>query len=83
MTGPGEGANFEKRVVFRPLTKAEFDSYRQETKEDELNVMKRDRVDIFKKKKQKRTKEKKVKRNEKKKMKRKSRMACRSLAWEG
>ena len=84
MTGAGEGAGFEKKIVFRPLTKEEFDSYRQETKEDELNVMKRDRVDIFrKKKKQKRTKAKQMKRNVKKKMRRKSRMACRSLAWEG
>ena len=83
MTGAGEGAGFEKKIVFRPLTKAEFDSYRQESKEDELHVMKKDRVDIFRKKKQKRTKAKQMKRNVKKKMKRKSRMACRSLAWEG
>ncbi len=31
MTGAGEGAGFEKKIVFRPLTKAEFDSYRQES----------------------------------------------------
>ena len=83
LTGPSAAENVEKKRVFRPLTKAEFETFRQETKEDEMNVMKKGRVDIFKKKKQKRTLEKKVKRNVKKKMKRKSRMACRSLAWEG
>ena len=83
LTGPSAAENVEKKRVFRPLTKAEVETFRQETKEDEMNVMKKGRVDIFKKKKSKRTVEKKVKRNVKKKMKRKSRMACRSLAWEG
>ena len=83
LTGPSAAENVEKKRVFRPLAKAEFETFRQETKEDETNVMKKGRVDIFKKKKSKRTVKKKVKRNVKKKMKRKSRMACRSLAWEG
>ena len=83
LTGPSAAENVEKKRVFRPLTKLKFETFRQETNEDETNVMKKGRVDIFKKKTQKRTLEKKVKRNVKKKMQRKSRMACRSLAWEG
>ena len=83
LSGPSQAENIEKKKVFRPLTKTEFESFRQETKEDEMNVMKKKRVDIFKKKKRTRTLGKKVKRNVKKKIKRKSKMACRSLAWEG
>ena len=66
MTGAGEGAGYEKKILFRPLTKAEFESFRQESKEDELHVMKKDRVDTFRKKPQKRSKEKKEEEDEKK-----------------
>ena len=38
-TGAGVGEGFEKKIVFRPLREEEFDSFRHESKTDELRVM--------------------------------------------
>ena len=73
---------FVDKRVRKALTKEEFDSFREETKEDEQRVMQKKEVDIgFKKRKP--TESRKQKRNESSKRRKKAKEPCGALAWHG
>jgi len=73
---------FVDKRVRKALTKEEFESFREETKEDELKVMEKKVVDIgFKKRKQ--TEGRKQKRKESAKKRRKAKEPCGAMAWHG
>jgi len=73
---------FVDKRVRKALTKEEFDSFREETKEDELRVMERKDIDIgFKKRKL--TEERKQERKESSKRRRKAKEPCGAMAWHG
>ena len=73
---------FVDKRVRKALTKEEFESFREETKEDELKVMERKEIDIgFKKRKL--TEERKKKRKISSKRRRKAKEPCGALAWHG
>ena len=83
-SGMSRTGSYKEKKVFRPLTKEEFDSFRQETMDDERKVMERGRTEMRTKKKTKgKTVAKKQKRNRKRKERRQRTTACRVLAWEG
>ena len=73
---------FVDKRIRKALTKEEFESFREETKEDELKVMERKEIDIgFKKRKV--TAERKKKRKISSKRRRKAKEPCGALAWHG
>lgn len=82
-SGVRKSSSFKEKKVFRPLTKEEFDNFRQETKEDERKMMEKSTTAGPKKKKQKKSKAKKDKKNAKRKERRQRNEACRALAWQG
>ena len=73
---------FVDKRVRKALTKEEFESFREETKEDELRVMQKKEVDIgFKKRKP--TESRKQKRKESSKRRKMGKEPCGALAWHG
>ena len=73
---------FVDKRVRKALTKEEFDSFREETKEDEQRVMQKKEVDIgFKKRKP--TESRKQKRKESSKRRKTAKEPCGALAWHG
>jgi hypothetical protein len=83
-SGMSRMGSYKEKKVFRPLTKEEFESFRQETRDDERKVMEKGRTEMRTKKKTKgKTVAKKQKRNRKRKERRQRTTACRALAWEG
>ena len=81
--GGKKTSDFQEKIVRKPLSKKELESFRQEPKEEEKRVMAKKKADIFKKRVRKMTDARRKKRNGKKKLKKNAYEPCRALGWTG